>query len=214
MDNWKRYKKVHKTCSSLINIWSLSLSKRPWRPPLRGLINTTIGESGGCSVVSGTEVEAEIESSLVPGNRLSPAVGSWRRMESLIAKRRYCGIWSFFRKSSLSIRNPVNPHPLKDSIMEDRDAIRVVESSPPLDVGESISFSYRGNVEMWGGDGKMVEKWGIEWRKNQIKDIPGKSEAEELGERREREREKERGKGGIEKRWLGAGIWLGRIFQL
>lgn len=129
---------LYKTCSSLINICSLSLSKRPWRPPLCGLMNTTIGDSGDPPSSSGTKAEPEIE--LAPGNRLSPALGSCNRMESLIAKRRYCGIRSFFPNSSLSIRNPVNPHPLNDSIMEDRAAIRVVESPPPLDVGESIIF--------------------------------------------------------------------------
>ena len=198
------------TCSSLINIWSLSLSKRPWRPPLRGLMNTTIGDSGGPSSVSWAKGEPEIE--LAPGNRLSPAPGSCSRMESRIANRRYCGIRSCFLNFSLSIRIPVNPHPLNDSIIEDRAGIRVVESPPPRDVGESITFSLFLSLNLQVSDrtGVFLDKIYL---LRKLDDRVKKSNEQDSGEvtrvgkrkkkkKREREREREREEREIELIWL------------
>jgi len=92
--------------------WSLSLSKGPQRPPLRGLMKTTIGTNGAASS----------ESSSPPTRRLSPAAASLYLMESRIANRRYCGIVNFFLSSSLPKRALLEmPQPRRDSTIADDD---------------------------------------------------------------------------------------------
>lgn len=129
----KLEKKKRNTCSSPINIWSLSLSIGPCLPPLRGFINTNMGDSGG--VWSSFSAVAVATRSRLPGRRLSPALGSFNRMESRMANRRYCGIKSFFFSSSLSIVIPDRVQLLNESIIDDRALIRVVDD------GESMSPS-------------------------------------------------------------------------
>ncbi|WVZ20799.1 hypothetical protein V8G54_008121 [Vigna mungo] len=117
---------MSKTCSALMRYWSLSLSKGPQRPPLRGLMKTTIGTNGATA----------LESSSLRTRRLSPAASSLYLMESRIADRRYCGIVNFCLSSSLHRRGLLEmPQPRKDSTIADDD-----------DDNESIVFALRSNI--------------------------------------------------------------------
>ena len=119
----------NQTCSSLINCWSLSLSTGPCRPPLLGLINTTIGARGA---ISATPPPGRSKWSGI-------AVASFLLIQSRMAKRRYSGINSLWRSSSLSTPTHVrlaSPQPLiaaVESTVDDRAATNfsVVASIKP-----------------------------------------------------------------------------------
>lgn len=131
------------TCSSLINSWSRCLSFWPWRPPLRGLMKTTKGVSGDGETIFCGGVVAE-----------APAMGSFKRIESRKAKRRYWGIITFVLSSCLSIRIPERPQPLSESMKEERAA--TVTSSPVSAPGPALEWSICGSLR----SGEEWFSWG------------------------------------------------------
>lgn len=76
----------------------------------------------------------------------APAMGSFKRIESRKAKRRYWGIITFVLSSCLSIRIPERPQPLRESMKEERAA--TVTSSPAP--GPALEWSICGEFEKRG----------------------------------------------------------------
>ncbi|GER52077.1 aspartyl/glutamyl-tRNA(Asn/Gln) amidotransferasesubunit C [Striga asiatica] len=98
---------------------SRALSSGPWRPPLFEFTNTTVGHSAGsASSCSRTAAAAAA----------SPPLLS--RIASLMASRRYPGIVTFRRSSSLLTRTPASVKPRRESITDVRPEAELLVGAP------------------------------------------------------------------------------------
>ena len=150
------------TCSSLMRCWSFSLRTGPLRPPLRGLMKTTMGVRGATAPFSSP--------SAPPTTRLSPAAGSWSRMLSRIAWRRYLGIVRFCLSSSLSMRIPARPHTRNESTIVDV-LCGVLPASPVVDDGEFIMLKLSSPSASFSlSPNRFMRNYAVRWT-NVFKEI-------------------------------------------